>query len=184
MKRILLYIAIITLIVPIFNADSTLVQRTIDENVAPYWWGPILYKSMSLDYSEYILNGDEWGIDYRFSYYIIGLGHHCIHWEYDWDVYAENYTKHYNGSYGGTEEIWTFRFMRRPMIKLRALRGHTHMFDLYDNGTVSARLYIDNSLVWNQTLSYDYWNNSLPYYFIGQWLSPPFVPKSLSVNMG
>jgi len=126
------------------------------EDVAPFYWGPILYKSISLNYSEYILNGDEWGIDYVFSYYIVGLGHHCIRWESEWDVYAENYTKHFKDTYGGTEYIWTFRFIR-PWIKLRAFNMIHHMFDLYDTGVFSSRIYIDDVLVWNKTISYDYW---------------------------
>jgi hypothetical protein len=123
---------------------------------SPFYWGPIIYKSMNLSCHEYILNVDDYGIDFRFSYYIIGIGRHLVRWEYDYDVFCDNYTEHFKGTRGGYENIYMFRLIP-PHIHLRAFQGIHNMFDLLDEGTMSVRLFIDEELIWYDTLFYNHW---------------------------
>lgn len=153
MKRIcLIGLTLFLIVSPSISAKTT----DIIHNEKPLYWGPILYKDINLSHYEYDYN-DKWGIVFLFSYDIIALGRHKIQWEIDYDIYAENKTKHYNDSRDGWSYMWTFSIFFHPHINIRNFLDIELSSNLYDYGTVTGRFYIDEELVWNETIFYDYW---------------------------
>jgi hypothetical protein len=133
-------------------------------------WGFIIYQKYNLTAYHYgfgPMNDPNkwWGITFDISYRVIGFGRHTIRCEWNENLtyyyFNEqtqepdfNKTMHYNESGISYEEhIWMFDLVRAPHIKPRAILTLGNPVDLCINGTVWARIYIDDALVWNDTVS-------------------------------
>jgi len=176
MKKITILVVILFLFF-LPSVTATIPQTNTASRGIPNW-GFIVCQDYDLytnNFGHQDSSGKYWGIDFRTKYHVIGFGRHTIRCVTEYDVYLYDWLSedgvdfdtilHWNHTKESTENIWLFHPFMRPHFKPRAIVTFSLATPVCINGTVHSKVFIDDNLVWEETLIQEDVHFQNPYIF-------------------